>query len=294
MRNIPLLSGLFMLAVLVAVAWLGPVIPSVKEGIIEQRMVFKESGAFERAPFPPSLQHLFGTDEDGRDLLSLVIMGAKETLMLILVISIIRYGAAILLALLSLPEKSPARALIYSLNGFAASLPIVFAAILFITMPVFTFSPHRVYWIVLILSLSDVGRVAYVFQQAMKSISHTQYVEAGVTIGNSPFGLFSRHYLPNLLPDAVIHFFMDLGKVTLLLGQLGILSIFVTQAFVQLNYGYGELQNTSLNWPILLGMAKSNMINGFWIPFFPALALTYLILTFNLIGEGLRKHFSRI
>lgn len=170
----------------------------------------------------------------------------------------------------------------------------MFAAILFITMPVFTFSPHRVYWIVLILSLSDVGRVAYVFQQAMKSISHTQYVEAGVTIGNSPFGLFSRHYLPNLLPDAVIHFFMDLGKVTLLLGQLGILSIFVTQAFVQLNYGYGELQNTSLNWPILLGMAKSNMINGFWIPFFPALALTYLILTFNLIGEGLRKHFSRI
>lgn len=107
MRNIPLLSGLFMLAVLVAVAWLGPVIPSVKEGIIEQRMVFKESGAFERAPFPPSLQHLFGTDEDGRDLLSLVIMGAKETLMLILVISIIRYGAAILLALLSLPEKVP-------------------------------------------------------------------------------------------------------------------------------------------------------------------------------------------
>ncbi|KEZ48618.1 MULTISPECIES: ABC transporter permease subunit [Metabacillus] len=294
MRNIPLLSGLFMLAVLVAVAWLGPVIPSVKEGIIEQRMVFKESGAFERAPFPPSLQHLFGTDEDGRDLLSLVIMGAKETLMLVLVISIIRYGAAILLALLSLPEKSPARALIYSLNGFAASLPIVFAAILFITMPVFTFSPHRVYWIVLILSLSDVGRVAYVFQQAMKSISHTQYVEAGVTIGNSPFGLFSRHYFPNLLPDAVTHFFMDLGKVTLLLGQLGILSIFVTQAFVQLNYGYGELQNTSLNWPILLGMAKSDIISGFWIPFFPALALTYLILTFNLIGEGLRKHFSRI
>ncbi|MEM5016956.1 ABC transporter permease subunit [Metabacillus indicus] len=294
MRNIPLIAGLIMLAVLVIVAWAGPMIPSVKEGIAQQRMVFNESGTFERAPFPPSLQHLFGTDADGRDLLSLVIMGAKDTLLLIFVISIIRYVAALLLALLSLPEKSPFRAVIYSLNGFAASLPIMFAAILFITMPVFTFSPYRVYWVVLILSLSDVGRVAYVFQQSMKSISHTQYVEAGVTIGNSPFGLFSRHYLPNLLPDAVIHFFMDLGKVALLLGQLGILSIFVTQVFVQLNYGYGELQNTSLNWPTLLGMARSDMIRGFWIPFFPALALTYLILTFNFIGEGLRKHFSRI
>ncbi|WP_282035262.1 ABC transporter permease [Metabacillus indicus] len=294
MRNIPLIAGLFMLAFLVIVAWAGPMIPSVKEGIAQQRMVFNESGTFERAPFPPSLQHLFGTDEDGRDLLSLVIMGAKDTLLLIFVISIIRYAAALLLALLSLPEKSPFRAVIYSLNGFAASLPIMFAAILFITMPVFTFSPYRVYWVVLILSLSDVGRVAYVFQQSMKSISHTQYVEAGVTIGNSPFGLFSRHYLPNLLPDAIIHFFMDLGKVALLLGQLGILSIFVTQVFVQLNYGYGELQNTSLNWPTLLGMARSDMIRGFWIPFFPALALTYLILTFNFIGEGLRKHFSRI
>ncbi|MGD6794373.1 ABC transporter permease subunit [Metabacillus indicus] len=294
MRNIPLIAGIFMLSLLAIVAWAGPMIPTVKEGIVEQRMVFNESGTFERAPFPPSLQHLFGTDEDGRDLLSLVIMGAKDTLLLIFVISIIRYAAALLLALLSLPEKSPFRAVIYSLNGFAASLPIMFAAILFITMPVFTFSPYRVYWVVLILSLSDVGRVAYVFQQSMKSISHTQYVEAGVTIGNSPFGLFSRHYLPNLLPDAVIHFFMDLGKVALLLGQLGILSIFVTQVFVQLNYGYGELQNTSLNWPTLLGMARSDMIRGFWIPFFPALALTYLILTFNFIGEGLRKHFSRI
>ncbi|MDX8288755.1 ABC transporter permease subunit [Metabacillus indicus] len=294
MRNISLIAGLFMLAVLVIVAWAGPMIPSVKEGIAQQRMVFNESGTFERAPFPPSLQHLFGTDADGRDLLSLVIMGAKDTLLLIFVISIIRYVAALLLALLSLPEKSLFRAVIYSLNGFAASLPIMFAAILFITMPVFTFSPYRVYWVVLILSLSDVGRVAYVFQQSMKSISHTQYIEAGETIGNSPFGLFSRHYLPNLLPDAVIHFFMDLGKVALLLGQLGILSIFVTQVFVQLNYGYGELQNTSLNWPTLLGMARSDMIRGFWIPFFPALALTYLILTFNFIGEGLRKHFSRI
>ncbi|MDQ0857424.1 hypothetical protein [Bacillus sp. V2I10] len=58
---------------------------------------------------------------------------------------------------------------------------------------------------------------------------------------------------------------------------LGILSIFVTQVFVQTTYGYGELQNTSLNWSTLLGMARSDILRGFWIPFFPALSLTFLI-----------------
>ncbi|MGG4491451.1 ABC transporter permease [Metabacillus idriensis] len=294
MRNKSLLFGTIMLAAFILISLTGPLFPNVQEGTKEQRMVFINSTTYERAPFPPSLQHPFGTDEDGRDIISLIIMGAKDTLLLIFSITAIRYLAAIVLAFLGSSKKSPFRLLIYGLNGFAASLPLIFAAVLFITMPMFTFSPNRVLWIILFLSLTDVGKAAYIIQESMSSLSHSQFVEAGVTVGNKPLGLFTRYYLPNLLPELIVQFFMDLGKVALLLGQLGILSIFVTQVFVQTNYGYGELQNTSLNWSTLLGMARSDILRGFWIPFFPALALTFLIFTFNFIGEGLRQHFSRV
>jgi peptide/nickel transport system permease protein len=293
MRNKTLLFGSLMVAAILLISLIGPLFPFVQAGIEEQRMVFINSTTYERAPFPPSLQHPFGSDDDGRDILSLIIMGANDTLLLIFSITAIRYLAAVVLAFLGSSKKSPFRLLIYGLNGFAASLPLIFAAILFITMPMFTFSPNRVFWVILFLSLTDAGRVAFIIQQSMSSLSHSQFVEAGVTVGNNPLGLFIRYYLPNLLPELIVQFFMDLGKVALLLGQLGILSIFVTQVFVQTTYGYGELQNTSLNWSTLLGMARSDILRGFWIPFFPALSLTLLIFTFNMISEGLRQHFSR-
>ncbi|WP_180850337.1 ABC transporter permease [Bacillus sp. UMB0893] len=293
MTNKPLMIGSIMLAAILLFSLIGPLIPSVQEGIKEQRMVFVDSTTYERAPFPPSLTYPFGSDQDGKDILSLIIIGAKDTLLLIFSITAIRYLAAILLTFLGLNKKSPFRLLIYGLNGFAASLPIIFAAILFITMPMFTFSPNRIIWVIIFLSLTDVGRVAYIIQQTMSSISHSQFVEAGVTVGNTSIGMFTRYYLPNLLPEIMVQFFMDLGKVALLLGQLGIFSIFVSQVFVQTGYGFGELQNTSMNWSTLLGMARSDILKGFWIPFFPALALTLVIFTFNFIGEGLRQHYNR-
>ncbi|UOK57668.1 hypothetical protein MGI18_25410 [Bacillus sp. OVS6] len=98
MRNKTLLFGSVMLAAILLISLIGPLFPLVQAGIEEQRMVFINSTTYERAPFPPSLQHPFGSDDDGRDILSLIIMGAKDTLLLIFSITSIRYLAAVLLA----------------------------------------------------------------------------------------------------------------------------------------------------------------------------------------------------
>jgi peptide/nickel transport system permease protein len=292
LRNWHLIIGTILLSILLIGTIMGAHFPYIKDGLKENRMVM-EDGNFERAPFPPSSKHLLGTDHDGRDLLSILLAGAKDTILLIFAITTIRYGLSLILVLLSFIWKKPFTWLINWWNQLSSGMPIIFAAILFITLPIFTFSPHRVVWVVIILALIEMGRVSYIMQQKILSISKAPFVEAGITIGSGPVRFFKNYYVPNLLPDLVVNFCVDLGRVALLLGQLGIFSIFATQLFVQTSYGFGELRNTSLNWPTLLGNSRGDLLKAFWIPFFTASAITYLILTFNILGEGLRRHFEK-
>lgn len=292
MRNWHLIIGTILLSFLLIGTLIGPYFSYIKEGLKENRMVM-EDGKFQRAPFPPSSQHFLGTDHDGRVLFSILIAGAKDTILLIFAITIIRYVLSLVLVLLSFIWKQPFTWLINWWNQLSSGLPIIFASILFITLPIFTFSPNRVVWVVIILALVELGRVSYIMQQKILSISRTPFVEAGITIGSGPVRFFKDYYIPNLLPDLIVNFCIDLGRVALLLGQLGIFSIFVTQLFVQTSYGFGELRNTSLNWPTLLGEARGDLLKAFWIPFFTASAITYLILTFNILGEGLRRYFEK-
>lgn len=292
LKNWYLMMGTVLLSLFLLVTFIGPHLPFVQEGLQVKRMV-KLDGEFEKAPFPPSSRHFFGTDNDGRDVLSLIIAGAKDTILLIIEIVCIRYIVAFLMVLLAFLWKKPFSWLISWWNQLSSGLPIIFAAILLIILPVFTFSTNRMLWVIFILALIEAGRVSYILQQKITSISKAPFVEAGITIGIGPVRFFKNYYFPSLLPDIIVNFCIDLGRVALLLGQLGIFSIFVTQVFVQTSYGFGELQNTSLNWPTLLGEARGDILRAFWIPFFTASAITFLILTFNILGEGLRRYFDK-
>lgn len=93
-------------------------------------MRFYEGGKVAKAPFPPSFENPLGTDNDGRDLLSLLIIGTKDTLRYIFLITIIRYLVAIPLAFLAAPKKGLAYMVAGTWNSLFSSIPTIFAAIL--------------------------------------------------------------------------------------------------------------------------------------------------------------------
>ncbi|MCT8136323.1 ABC transporter permease subunit [Anaerobacillus sp. CMMVII] len=251
---------------------------------------------FSRAPFPPSLSNPFepfGTDTLGRDLLSLIVLGTKDTLILVLLITVIRYAVAIPLALSAIKQKGPTFWLLTSWNSVFSALPTIFSAVILMNLPFVIFAENRLIIVILILALIEVGRVSYLIQQEGFMLSNELFVEAGITIGNSQLGLYWRYYLPALLPSIITNFFLDLGKVMLLIGQLGIFSIFIEQSWIQLANVSGELQNSSYNWASILGESRGTLRRAPWITFFPALAITFTIISFYFIGEGLRAHFTR-
>jgi peptide/nickel transport system permease protein len=293
MKNNYLVIGLVMTTILVVFVLFGPLLPFVDSSLEGERVKFPEPGKIVTAPFPPSSDYLLGSDREGRDLLSLIVMGTKDTLVIIFSITLLRYIVAVPLALLASKNTGPVSWLIKWWNQVFSCLPVIFSAIILMNLPFLVLSDNRFLWCVVILAFIEVGRVSYILQQQAHTLSKAPFVEAGITMGVSPFGIYSKYYIPNLLPDIIVNFFIDLGRVTLLIGQLAIFSIFITQEFVQLNYGTGEIVNTNINWTTLLGNPRTDVLKAVWIPLFPALAITFTILTFNILGEGLRQHFNR-
>lgn len=293
MRNYYLIIGLILASVLAIFTIFGPSFSFVDSELKGGRVIFPGPGKIAVAPFPPSEMFPLGSDRDGRDLLSLLIVGAKETFILIFLIVIIRYILAIPLGLLGMKNKGAISWINKWWNQVFSSFPVIFTTALALTLPFLLFHEHRYYWTIVIIALIEVGRVSFIIQQEAYALSKKPFIEAGITIGLNPIKMMKSNYLPNLFPSIVVNFFIDAGRVAMLIGQLAIINVFISQDLVQLGHGYSEFVNTSINWATLIREARKDVITAFWIPFFPMLAIVISTLTFNILGEGIRQHFNR-
>ncbi|MEH7443621.1 ABC transporter permease subunit [Bacillus sp. JJ1122] len=296
-KNWYLWLGICMFSVLLFFTLFGDRLSFVDPDPADSRMRFYEDGSMARAPFPPSLEDPLGTDNDGRDLLSLLIIGTKDTLRYIFWIALIRYIIAIPLAFLAASKRGLAYTIANAWNSLFSSVPTVFAAILLLMLPepVWQFDvdiPYSMYWAILLLALTEVGRVSILVSHEINEIAEKEYVKAGIIIGVKPFKMFTNYYFPNIMQNLIINFCNDLGRITLLIGQLALFSIFIASKILILEGGMVDISSATYDWQALLEKSRSDVIKAIWIPLVPAIAITYTIFTFNLLGEGLRKIFN--
>lgn len=286
--------GLGMLFTLLFLAVAGDKLPFVDPEPSNERMRFYEDGQMERAPFPPSKENLFGTDEEGRDLLSLLVLGTKDILQYVFIIVILRYIIALPLAFLASNKRGIAYSVTHIWNSFLGSIPVIFSVLLFMSLPFLTEveSTVRSEWILLFLALIEVGRTSHVFSHQLYDLSNREYVLAGRTVGVSSWSLYSRYFIPDLLPSLSVHFFLDLGKVTLLIGQMALFKCFIAGEIIAWDDTNTLTMYGKYDWPSLLATTRGTLLSAGWIPLFPALAIAFAILAFNLFGEGLRQKFA--
>lgn len=297
MKNRSLWIGLIMLFFLLIIMYVGPYLPFVDRELHEERYRFTgiPGRMLQLPPYPPSAVNPLGSDGKGVDNFSKLIMGAKESVYVVVLISFIRYIIAVPLGIIAYKKKGIIHYIITWLNQLFSTIPTVIAAVFLLSLPVILQFPNRFLTSVIILALIEVGRVAYVVQQQTYRISQEPFVEAGRMLGLSPVHIARKYYLPALLPEIIANFCVDIGKVMLLIGQLGVLNIFIEHNYEfdwdTGRYGY---VNDSTNWYALLSQHRQDIyFERFAFIFFPAMAIMYVILTFNVLGEGLRKHFTR-
>jgi peptide/nickel transport system permease protein len=291
MKNIPLLVGCFFFFVLLLFATIGPILPFVDNELKEEVMRKDEAG-LHIPPYPPSEKNWLGSDNKGRDMLSLLIIGTKETLVIVFATGIIRYLIAIPLGAGAVYSKT----LQWLLNGWnylLSFIPPIFLVALFLGIPFIFFSKHLFFWFLFIVAIVEVGRVADMIRTQILHLSNNQFIEAAVTSGTSNKMLLIRHFFPHLRPQLIQNFVSDLGRVLFLMAQLAVVQIFISRDFVsQLNGGY-QPENTSIAYPSFLQMIMRDMWTHTWIPYSTVIFISFMIVTFFLLSEGIKNYYKK-
>lgn len=293
--NVPLWIGIGMLFLLILFMYAAPYLPFVDRELheVKYRWTNIEGRSLILPAYPPMEGNPLGSDEKGRDNLSKLILGAKDSIYIVLIVAFIRYIVAVPLGIMAYKKRGIAHNILTALNNLFSYIPTIIAAAILLTLPFFLESEHRFYYSLILIAFLEVGRVAYIFQQQTYTISHSTFVEAGTILGLSRLRLIRSYYLPALLPEMIINFCLDIGKVMLLIGQLGVLEIFLTHRWEDIGMGIFRYVNHSLDWFVLIGEHRKDIYLGkFAFIFFPALCIMFVILTFNVLGEGLRRHFE--
>lgn len=292
MRNIPLIIGIILFTVYLIFAFAGPSLPFIDSSLKEEVMRKDASGHLSIPPYPPSSENWLGSDKWGRDLLSLLVIGTRETFILVFLIAGLRY-------LLALPLGAAAanikffRWLLDSWNYFLSFIPPIFLVALVFGIPFIYFSKNLFLWYVVILAVIEVGRVAELIRSQLAELSLKEFVEAAQTSGTSKFTMIGRHYWPHLRPLILTSFAADMGRVMFLMAQLGVIQIFVSRKFVSTLSGGYENITTSISYPVLLQGILTDIWVSTWIPYFTVLFISVMILTFFLLAEGLKRFFKR-
>lgn len=226
-------------------------------------------------------------------LLSLIVYGAKGTLVIILFISIIQYLIAVPLGIYATNKNGIFKLLINMLNGFFSRIPPIISAIIFINLPFLIFSNGRYLWAILILAFIGVGRVSKrIYNESMEA-SSSERVIIGKRSGYRGFYLLLYFVFPMILPSILYNFFKDLGKTTALLAQLGIFNILVSKTIIDNEgQGFGQLMNTEYNWTTILGNTTRVVVHAPLAPLMPILAFVITITIFNMLGDGVRSYYK--
>ena len=294
-KNIPLGLGLGLLALLLFTMFAGPHMPFVDSELqkVPSRWIGEPGEKLELPVYEPSSQNWLGSDKRGVDNLSKLVVAAKDTIYTILAITVIRYAIGVPLGLMAREKRGPFHWAVTLLNQVFSYLPSVFSVILLLALPFLLFAEHRVFWAIFIIAMVEAGRVAVTVQAKADRISKEGFVEAGQALGLSNKRLIKGYYIPGMLPELIINFCTDLGKVTILLGQLAIVNIFIGHEWKEVNYYTMQFVNTQYSWATLISEHRTEIYRrGFDFIFYPAFAMMLTILTFNLIGEGLRRKFQ--
>jgi peptide/nickel transport system permease protein len=223
---------------------------------------------------PPSAEHLMGTDRLGRDVLSRVMVGARDVLIIAPLAAMLGVIAGTLLGLIMGFYRGLIDDVLSRIVEAFLALPVILVALL--TLVVLGTSPLVVVAVVGILFTPIVARTV---RSAVLTERQLDYVTAARLRGESGLFILSREIFPNVLGPTVVEMTVRFGYAIFTVATLSFLGV--------------GLQPPSPDWGLSVAEEYNNMISGVWWPtLFPALAIASTIIAVNLIADSLQSVLS--
>jgi len=220
---------------------------------------------------PPSVQHWFGTDGLGRDVLVLVWYGLRTSLSVGLVSVLLGLMIGVLLGLVAGYFRGWLDTGISWLTDILLAFPSILLAIAVVTI-----TGPSLASVMIAVGLVQIPTFIRLTRSMVLSLREQEFVQTVIAFGATPARIIFRHILPASLAPIVVQATLSIGTATLEAAGLGFL-------------GLGAKPPT----PELGTMLSDAFKNGYslsapWTVLFPGLMITLIVLAFNLLGDGLR------
>ena len=248
-----LVLGVFVIAILAP--WIAPYDPSKID--IKNILV------------GPSSQHLFGTDDLGRDVLSRMIYGARVSLE----VGFVAIGIATLIGILLGAISGYYRGYIDSAIMRAVDIMLSIPTI-FLILAVIAILEPSIINIMIIIGLTSWMEPARLIRAEFITLKEREFVIAAHAMGATDGRIIMKHVLPNGLSPILVSATMGIGGAILIESGLSFLGLGV--------------QPPTPSWGSLLSAGKDNIEIAWWLSAFPGLAILITVLGYNLLGEGIR------
>ncbi|MBU9711512.1 hypothetical protein [Evansella tamaricis] len=281
------------LLILAVVCFVLPYTPLFTGEVEEVVYILTDDGEMLFPPFPPSSEYWFGTDESGRDLLQQLVQFGQNTIGIVFLIVFLRFIFSLPLGYLTKNKSGFTYWMMEKLHHYLSGLPVLLFIILFMNLPFIEASSNRTIWVVLFIVLLEVGRLSYLFSDELNSLYKKSFYEASKMTGSRFPYRFIKYDLRHFGPSLGVLFVLELSRVMILLGQMGFLSMFISQQWFTMEAGPLTIQNRFGTWPTLLADTRQFIREDFWIPLSPVLAITFAIITFQLCAESIKRYFQQ-
>jgi peptide/nickel transport system permease protein len=258
------LAGLFIVAVLILMAIFAPLLAG---GIspIEQNLA--------RRLAPPSGEHWFGTDELGRDIYARTLYGARVTLTIVMLVSVVVAPVGLAVGTLAGYLGGWIDGMLMRITDIFLAFPRLVLALAFAA----ALGPG-IENAVIAISLTAWPPYARIARSETVTIAKSDFILAVVMQGASTWRVLFKHIVPLCLSSVIVRLTLDMAGIILTAAGLGFL-------------GLGA-QPPSAEWGAMVSAGRDVILDQWWVATIPGIAIFIVSLGFNLLGDGLRDVFD--
>lgn len=217
----------------------------------------------------PSLDHPFGTDNVGRDVFSRILWGGRLSLGMAVSATLGITLLGLTLGLLSAMYGRLAETVVMRITDVLQALPTLILALVLVGL-----LGQGLRNLIIVVALIGWPLYARIVRGMALKVREREFVEAARAVGASRLRIIVRHVVPNLVGPMVVLSTLDMGRVLLTVSGLSFL-------------GFGVAPPTP-EWGAMLSEARNSLDRAPQLLAYPGLAITLVVLAFNLAGDGLR------
>ena len=263
LRNPTALVGLIIVALLVLTAIFAPWLSA--QSPIAQDLAGRLAA--------PSAAHWFGTDELGRDIFARTLYGARVTLTIVALVSVLVAPIGLAVGTIAGYMGGWVDAVLMRITDVFLAFPRLVLALAFAA----ALGPG-IENAVIAISLTAWPAYARIARSETLAIAQSDFIQAAVLQGASTWRILFRHIVPLCLSSVIVRLTLDMAGIILTAAGLGFL-------------GLGA-QPPTAEWGAMVSSGRDVILDQWWVATIPGLAIFIVSLGFNLLGDGLRDVFD--